>query len=260
MQLIALENGSPVYAARGIRGKNYLCPECKAVVRLRSGPSRQIHFYHLSRPQKCRQHEKSVEHIQLQLALHALLPHSKLECPFPSIGRIADVAWHAQKCVFEIQCSPIPLEEAKARNADYKKAGYQVIWILHDKRFNRKNVSAAEHYLRTTPCYYGNSRVIYDQFEIIKWGRRPFKGPPLAVSINTPLAAPSLDIPLPDAILTRVESWKFYMPGDLFHRFLQEPASAEKLLKLETPKKRKNFSLIRFYHSLLNELLIKLSK
>lgn len=259
MQLIALETGSPIYAARAVRGKNYLCPECKAVVRVRSGPSRQIHFYHLSRPHKCSQHEKSLEHVQLQLKLNALLPHSQLECPFPTIGRIADVAWHVQKCVFEIQCSPMPLEEAKARVADYRKAGYRLIWILHDKRFNRKNVSAAEHFLRTTPCYFGNGRVIYDQFEIIKWGKRMFKGPPLSVSIGAPLAVPSLEMALPDAFLTRIESWKCYMPGDLFHHFLQNPSGAQKMFHFETRKKT-HFSLVRFYHSLLSRLLMKFSK
>jgi competence protein CoiA len=185
MQLYALDQGKPLFASDAEKGKSYQCPECNAPVRVRGGPSRQIHFYHPVLPKKCRQHEKSQEHIRLQWKLFELFgpSESQIECPFPTIGRIADVVWHPKKLIFEIQCSPIPLEEVQCRILDYNLAGYEVVWILHDKQFNKKNLSAAEHFLRNIPCYFTNIDktgfgIVYDQFEVIKNYKRMFKGPP----------------------------------------------------------------------------------
>ena len=50
----------------------------------------------------------------------------QLEMIFPTIGRIADVAWLSQKIVFEIQCSPIFLQEL-SRNRDYQKEGWSLV-------------------------------------------------------------------------------------------------------------------------------------
>lgn len=247
MQLYALEGTSPLVAGQAERRKNYICPECGALVRVRSGPHRQIHFYHPSRPKNCRQHQKSEEHLQLQLKLLRLIgaEQGQLECHFTSINRIADVAWHERKIIFEIQCSPISLEEVRARNRDYSNLGYQVIWILHTKQFNKSRLSAAENYLRYTPCYYtdidrtGNG-MVYDQFEIIKEGRRLFKGPPLCIPLiyieRLPETVPP-DLVLPKSILVRLSGWKCYARGDLLHRLLCEShisESAKKMLTIET--------------------------
>ena len=158
MQLFALENIYPVSASNAEKGKNYLCPECRSEVRVRGGPSRQTHFYHFRASKNCRQNQKSLEHLQLQLRLLDLIgtEEAQIECPFPTIERIADVAWHAQKIIFEVQCSPIPLQEAQQRTLDYQGQGYQVVWILHDKQFNKERLSASENYLRKLPCYFTN--------------------------------------------------------------------------------------------------------
>src|SRR5271170_2645635 len=144
MQLYALDNTTPIAAAKADKKRDYLCPECGSKLRLRSGPSRQSHFYHLSLPTHCLQHQKSLEHLQLQLRLFDLIgPQAQIESPFPAFKRIADVAWHSKKIIFEIQRSPIPLEEAQNRNLDYQRAGYNVIWILHDRQFNKTHLSAS---------------------------------------------------------------------------------------------------------------------
>src|SRR6267154_4270196 len=107
MQLYALDITTPVLASNAERNKNYICPECLSSVRVRGGPARQTHFYHLSLPKQCRQHEKSPEHLQMQLKLLDLLGFdAQMEYHFPTIQRIADVAWTSKKIVFEIQCSP----------------------------------------------------------------------------------------------------------------------------------------------------------
>jgi competence protein CoiA len=246
MQLYALDSGSPVSVEKAEKGRDYLCPECLSPVRIRSGPLRQIHYYHLSLPQQCRQHEKSQEHIHLQLKLLNLIGPTdvQIECQFPAIRRIADVAWHAKKLVFEIQCSPISLEEVQCRVLDYTTAGYEVIWILHEKQFNQKNLCSAESFLRNIPCYFtdideARQGIVYDQFEVIKDNQRFFKGPPLDVSLVNFSRLPSMAIPdlaLPKTVLGRFMNWKCYMEGDLLHRLLKEgnlSQSVKKMLVIE---------------------------
>jgi competence protein CoiA len=246
MQLYALDHFTPVLASKAEKGKDYICPECLSPVRVRSGPSRQIHFYHLSLPKECRQHEKSQEHIQLQLRLLDLIASedAQIECPFPTVRRIADVAWNSKKLIFEIQCSPISLEEVQCRMLDYTSIGYEVIWILHDKQFNQKNLSVAEHFLRSYPCYFTNIDetgygIVYDQFEVLKEHQRLFKGPPLIVTPDLFSRLPEMAPPseaLPQAVLRRFTHWKCYMQGDLLHRLLKEgnlTSAVKKMLAIE---------------------------
>ncbi len=241
MQLYALDRTIPIAAGKAERGIDYLCRECGATVRLRGGPSRQTHFYHLFLTKNCRQHQKSLEHIQLQLKLFELIgPDAQIECPFPNVQRIADVAWHSKKIVFEIQRSPIPLEEAQSRNSDYQTAGYHVVWILHDKQFNKTTLSASECHLRTTPCYFTNidkkgNGIVYDQFEVVKGSRRLFKGPPLKITPTKILLVPSIaapDIALPQLLLDRLDKWKCYAGGDLLHRILKEGNLCQSVKKM----------------------------
>lgn len=246
MQLYAFDGAQLVLAGKAEKGKNYACPECQSSVRVRSGPSRQIHFYHLSLPKQCRQHEKSEEHIQLQLKILDLIgaEDAHIEYPFSAIRRVADVAWTTKKIVFEIQCSPISLEEAQCRTLDYASLGYQVIWILHENRFNQKNLSAAENFLRNIPCYFtdidkSGFGTVYDQFEVIKKNKRLFKGPPLIVSIEKFSQIPSVassDLMLPETVQIRLVKWKCFMEGDLLHRLLKEghlSQSAKKMINIE---------------------------
>lgn len=154
------------------------------------------------------------------------------------------MAWHSKKMIYEIQCSPIPFEEVQCRILDYISIGYEVIWILHDKQFNRKNLSAAESFLRNLPCYFTDidklgDGIVYDQFEVLKDHRRLFKGPPLTVSLEKFFRLPAVvppDFVLPQIVSSRFEKWKCYMEGDLLHRLLKEghlSQSIKKMLTLE---------------------------
>jgi competence protein CoiA len=256
VQLYALDQTLPIAAAKAQKGRNYTCPECKAIVRLRGGASRQIHFYHPALPKTCRSHQKSLEHlqVQLQLLMHLGEDTAEIECPFPRIHRIADVAWHGPKIVFEIQCSPIPLVEVQNRIRDYATMGYATIWILHDKRFNQKSLSAAESYLRNSPCYFTNSDktgrgIVYDQFEVIRDSRRLFKGPPLALSLSTisPLPTISLpDFPFPKILIERLKHWTWMAKGDLLDRMLKEgnlSQAAKNMIGIESRFQKKNSTL-----------------
>ncbi len=251
MQLYAMEDNLLVAASKAQRGKSYVCPECRSWVRVRGGPFRTIHFYHLSRVLKCKQHQKSKEHLQLQCKLVDLIGQdAQMEVRFDGIDRIADVAWHAKKIVFEIQRSAISVEEVKGRNLDYERAGYAVIWVLHEAQFNRGRMSAAEHFLRGTQCYFTDidtlgDGIIYDQFEVILGYRRVFKGPKLPVAPDQILDIPPAPLPdraLPHLLLSRLENSRLYAKGDLLDRILKEKdlsASLQRMLLVEAQKGRK---------------------
>jgi len=229
MQIYALEDKRAIVAAEANRHKNYRCPECLGALRVRGGPHRQTHFYHLKSNPACRQSKKTFAHLQVQRILASLLPGSMLEKPFPEKGRIADLVWEQEKLVIEVQCSPLSLEEAKMRCRDYQDLGYQVVWVLHDKRFNQKMLSAAEDFLRRAAdtssralCYFTNIDEqgigeIYDQFEVIKKGKRYFKGPPLRVDLSKPCFHPVKEREnAPDILKQRPH---FHFAGDLLDRF-----------------------------------------
>jgi competence protein CoiA len=224
MQLYALnEKKSLLCASQAINQQNYFCTECGGIVRLRGGIHRRKHFYHLSPALHCRQNGKSLTHLAVQYHFLSLIPDSDcfLEKRFPSINRIADVVWESKKLIFEIQCSPITADEVQNRNRDYLSQGYQVVWILHEKTFNRTLYSAAEKYLRQHPHFYTNIKEdgegnIYDQFDVFESGRRRFKSPPIPFDLFSPkklCKTPPLS--LPAFLSNRLKNWPLHFTGDL---------------------------------------------
>lgn len=190
MQLFALDqNQEIIFAKQAIKKLDYFCLECGGIIRLREGAVRQPHFYHFQVSKGCRQNSKSLTHINLQLYIQKQLGTAKMEVPFPSISRIADVAWEKEKIVFEIQCSPMTSEEMRNRVNDYQSVGYQVVWILHDRRYNQWRLSALEAKLTGITRYFTNMNAsgegeIYDQWEWIEKGIRKNVLPPLKIDIN----------------------------------------------------------------------------
>lgn len=228
MQLYALDSQQRlVFAEKAIKQQDYICLECQKVVRRRGGMHRHDHFYHLAPSQTCRQNGKSMIHLQIQSHLQQLLPYNEciLEQRFPAINRIADVVWQSQKLVFEIQCSPISAAELQARNQDYLSQGYQVVWLLHDKRYNQWRLSAAEQSVRTGPYYFTTideaGRIIfYDQFDIIEKGIRKKVLGPLEITISQPLrisesTTQQLSAPHPQILMERLSKWPIHFSGDL---------------------------------------------
>lgn len=235
MQLHALDHqGQVISARRAQRQKNYLCLECGQNVRLRGGPRRQPHFYHVEPILFCRQHQKGAVHLQLQTYFFNQLPPGdcRLEFPFPAIGRIADVAWFSQKIVFEIQCSPISADEAVARNADYQKEGWSVVWIFHDQRYNQVRLSAVESALHSAPHFFTNmdasgSGIIYDQFDLCVRGLRLGRLPPLPIDFKrgispAPFGRKSFTLNL---LEHRAKQWPYSFSGDLMSLFLNGDSS-----------------------------------
>lgn len=234
MQLIALNSEKKlVFARQAVKQHDYFCIECQQVVRLRSGPHRHAHYYHLSPLPSCRQSEKSMAHIQTQLRLLSLFPEGdvQLERRFPEINRIADVVWASQKFVFEVQCSSITAAEVQERNKDYESLGFQVIWILHEKRYNQWRFTAAEQWLRNRPHYFTNINaegegMIYDQYDIDEKGVRKHIQSKLEVNLEHPrkIMKDEKRRNLPRVVANRLENWTLHFSGDLLDLCLYQSA------------------------------------
>lgn len=275
MQLYALNrSGEVVGAGASERAEDYFCLECAATVRLRSGPHRQAHFFHLAGVAHCRQNGKSLEHLEVQRFLQEQLGEEccHLEFRFPAINRIADVVWEPQRIVFEVQCSPITSEEIVARNRDYESLGYRVIWLLHERQFNRSRVSAAEMALRHRPFYFTNMDAdgfggFYDQFDVIESGWRVHRLEPLLVDLSKPLQV-GADCEPSGLVRQRVGEYRTYFTGDLVDRTFTDPycsyvkcAQALNQREPEVPAKANlwHHLVVRPYQVLFRLLLEKVS-
>lgn len=225
MQLFALDKHlKTVFADHAQKQLDYICLECQGVVRLRGGMHRHPHFYHLAPSAACRLSTKSMVHIQLQFYMYGLISSGDcvLEKRFPEINRVADVVWVSKKLIFEIQCSPISSAEVEQRNRDYASQGFQVVWILHDMRYNQRRISAAEQFLRNSPFYFTNMNsegkgIIYDQFDMIEKGMRKNRLPALSVSLDKPMDMQQKvsDACIPKFITARLKLWPLFFSGDL---------------------------------------------
>ncbi|MES2272898.1 MAG: competence protein CoiA family protein [Chlamydiota bacterium] len=219
MALYALDDDDLIFASSAEPGKRYWCLECFLPVKLRRGKNRFPHFYHTQGAPKCRLYSKSEDHMIAQIQLQKLFPEGALqiERPFPQICRIADLCWEKEKIIFEIQCSPMQESEAMARIYDYRTVGFETVWLLDDRRYNKFLLRPAEEFLRSCACYYidlnreGPSSY-YDQFEIIASGMRRKKGGKLKIDLQKPaqILAP-LDNPnIPKQILKRASLLYFW--------------------------------------------------
>jgi competence protein CoiA len=249
MQLYAFDvNKKLIFSRLAVKQQDYYCIECGDKVRVRGGKHRQSHFYHLAHTQSCHLSSKSMAHIQVQFYLQKILPKDEcqLEYRFPAINRIADVVWIKEKIIFEVQCSPISATEIQSRNEDYKSQGFQVVWILHENRFNQWRVTSAEFSLRNSPFYYTNMNaegkgIIYDQYDLINNGIRKTILNSLEISPSQPYRLIEKNIPmLPKGLLNRVNGRPFCFKGDLLHicLFDQNPIILAHFEKNEEEKKK----------------------
>lgn len=234
MQLYARDAAHRLITARNAcRHTDYFCLECRLVLRLRGGAHKQLHFYHKESNLRCRQSQKGLAHLHLQLYFLRKLPQGdcEIEVAFPQIGRIADVVWFSQKIIFEIQYSPISEEEVEKRNRDYQSMGFEVVWILHDGRYNQKRLSPAERALQGKAHFFTNFNgegepFFYDQFSIIQGFVRLSRFSPLKVQLTEGVALlsnfASMSFPLL-AQRARLKNWPFSFRGDLVSLFAQEP-------------------------------------
>ncbi len=240
MQLFALDGKNLIYVEEAQKNAIYRCIECKAAVKARKGPCRHKHFYHLKAQFNCRSAQKTENHIFIQLLLKNNLPGCvALERHFPIINRIADVVWEDRKIIFEVQCSPISEKEAILRSKDYAAQGYQLVWILHDRLFGKKKPSAAERFLRLSPCYYTNiapgaGGIFYDRLEVIDDGWRKIFSRKLAINITSPFRMVSAFTrkALPQQLNHRLKHHQIYFKGDALSRCLKGDSLKFAILKM----------------------------
>jgi competence protein CoiA len=261
MQLYAVDgDGKKISAREALGGVDYLCFECNGRMRTRKSSLGTAHFFHLRSDAKCRQNGKSEEHIFLQeLLLSQIRAHSQevqiesqaeLESPFPEIGRIADVAWHKRKIVFEVQCSPISVQEVKERCADYEKVGWYVVWILLSSTFYRQKLKNVAYFLQGRTHYYANALhgeifdLIHPHYvrDMSGYDRR------FVVDIGTiqAIGLENAKRPLPRLISKRLASWSYCSKGDLVWQAI-EGSLEPSLVKILNARKVKR----RFYDVLL---------
>jgi hypothetical protein len=153
-----------------------------------------------------------------------------MEYHFPDINRIADVAFHPKKIVFEIQLSPISEQLALERTLDYWSIGWHVIWLLHAKEFGKRVASSFEKGLFAIPHYFTDimfrGGTVWDELSFVRGRRRFwFSCPPNRRQIDTIIAEshhfPFTKIPLTktpktekDLIEMRRTLWSCSLVGD----------------------------------------------
>lgn len=251
MHLYALDEKQTLQAAhQAEKQKDYFCPECQSVVRKRGGFLRQTHFYHLEPNRACRQSGKTIVHLQTQHYMNKILPDCELEKRFSAINRIADVVWEKEKLIFEIQCSPITAKEIEARNRDYHSLGYRVIWILHNRLYNKSRLTAAEFFLQEIPHYFTDMNAdgegfIYDQWCQIHKGKRLDSLDSRKVNLASyQISKGELfsQKEYPMWMNKRIQSWPFYFSGDcLDYLFNSEEEKKEIILAEIREKEEKLF-------------------
>ena len=223
------EEECPIHASLAVKGERYYCMECFLPVKARNRRALSSHFYHTRTSPKCRLYSKTEDHLLAQLQLEKLVPPGaiQLERPFLDISRIADACWEEKKIVFEIQCSQLEIPEATARIKDYASQGYRVVWLLHDRLFNRKATRPVELFLRQGLAYYihierGLTSLYYDQFEVLAHGKRLKKGKKLPIDLQAPHFLAKLEWKdfFPKQVLDRVASDPFYFKGDRLNKAL----------------------------------------
>lgn len=240
--------GELIDAQEAVHHVDYLCPECRGIVRLRRGEERAAHFFHRNEGSSCRLRLKDGLHESVQQWLAESLGECCIECHFPEISRIADVAYLPKKVVFEVQVSPIRPEEATARTLDYWKAGWHVIWILHAQTFGLSRASPFEQKLLSIPHYFASfgfrGGQLWDELSAVLRGRRfwylfpPRRRVLLSVDVEVRAEPPST-LPSPSFPPTprawrsmREETWSCHLAGDwLTHPLPEEQKGSWDLWK-----------------------------
>jgi len=264
-------DGEKIFVERSVKGIDYFCLECLQKVRLRGGMYRQLHFYHIDEGKKCRQSEKTIEHILTQKKLQDSIPEIQLEVRFPDIGRVADAVLFDQKLVFEVQVSPMTQEECVSRIEDYRKAGFETIFILHTKTYGHRLSTPIEEVLERHTHYFTNINetggVIFDMLSWISRRRRLFlQDFALKRCVIDIGSIRRRDPKLSDAVLEvlkkREQNWLLQAYGDLLSQkltdeHLKEAMAIESALHRSCQPKTSALQRYRQFVRLLYEKIVE---
>lgn len=142
--LVANLERERIEARHATKGAPFVCPGCEAPVILKRGRLRIAHFAHAARTDCGWSKGETMPHRVAKLALvdalrlRGLRAEVEFEVATPHGMRRADVlAWHPQRdeyerggmLAFELQHTPISLEEIEERAFSYAAAGGAQVWI-----------------------------------------------------------------------------------------------------------------------------------
>ncbi|MBU9789716.1 competence protein CoiA [Lentilactobacillus sp. IMAU92037] len=118
---------------------DFICPCCRQPVIYKHGQYRIPHFSHKSKLDCVGFSEnESQTHLKGKLMfkqqVEAIGHLVEIEATMMSIEQRADVFLPNDQLVLEYQCSPISFSEIARRTRNYRSLGYDVIWILGDRR------------------------------------------------------------------------------------------------------------------------------
>lgn len=156
---------------------------------------------------------KTFLHREAQRLLLQRLPpgEASLEQPFPEVQRIADLFWRPRRIVFEVQCSPISLQEAKRRQEDYTRCGCHLVWILAPSLFFTPTPSPTERWMEQQLRYFftvtGEKIFIYDQLCQMTRRRRLVRSRPLRIDPLSPGLLIKQRVAL-EAPIVPIQPWK----------------------------------------------------
>jgi hypothetical protein len=219
------EEGKLVQAEDAESQKDYLCPECSEILRVKKGAIRHVHFFHVKDRGECRLRARSTMHLKIQEYLKEKLQDCTLEYPFQEIGRIADVAYHPLKVVFEIQISPISKEEAVQRTKDYWSLGWHVVWLLHVDYYGKRQAKPVEEALIGIPHYFIDlgyrEGSIFDEISYVSQGKRvwvSYEKRDVKVENIKVLRTPGEEVFVErkNILQGRKKSWSCHFEGDFF--------------------------------------------
>lgn len=127
-----------------VQREPFFCPACHGAVRLKQGKILRKHFAHLSLRDCHFYHEnESAEHLELKARLFTSLAANhkvEVEKVLPALQQIADLLVF-DKLALEVQCSRLSIERLCERTQAYRKAGYQVLWLLGKKLWLKDRLS-----------------------------------------------------------------------------------------------------------------------
>lgn len=221
MQIYALnEKNERISSGEAEKKRDFYCIECGYKVRLRGGFQKRLHFFHVEKTPHCKLAERSELHLAVQNHFNTLFKNEGcvLERRFSQIQRVADICIESRKWIFEIQCSPISLNELVKRSHQYQSMGYTIFWILHEKSFLQDKQTEVERYLRFRPHFYTDINeegkgTIFDAHLHIERGRQTIlKKSEINLKKFTPFATKP-NSPLP-WVRARMALWPGYFEND----------------------------------------------
>lgn len=123
--------------------KGYVCPACQAAVRLKHGSVMRPHFAHVSL-EDCQyfSENESAQHLELKSVLYqwaSRTAEAGIEVVLPEIKQIVDVLVDGHLAL-EVQCSSLSIDRLRERTTSYRKADYQVLWLLGKDLWLKKSL------------------------------------------------------------------------------------------------------------------------